>query len=520
MRSSDLWLYQTDTTKVSNVSQMLGETRTLRAMMYLDMTRLWGGDIPFRTWGSQADEDYAMPATQRHLIWEWLIEDLIAAEPTMQYASDIQYGVERAAREFCQGLIALIAMNRGGWYLRPWDGNEPAGVQGDPEVGYMYRHEDYLNYYRIARQYAQKVIEDGRHSLTYSYEKLWYEISNDRYATGDDILFAIPLRGGEYCYWAGLPVETGTHPYGQCTGGMSSSIIYMVSFDSLDVRRDITCVPYKYTASLNQEPLSNLTSTIGTMQNGKWNRLQIESPLGSESTKNSGIDYIFMRYADVLLLFAEAENELNGPTDSAKMALKTVRQRAFASQHWPEKVEAFVNGLNTKEEFFQSIMDERKWEFGGEQIRRFDLARWNKYGQALYDTYFEFVGWGQYVAGVGGNQYADRVREKIWWRPVADPENPGRTLAEFWGLSKQEYVRPQETYDEWTEITIVSNWWRDTNEPGEQAHSYIRGAYAGYINPSNENTVDPNIDPVRYLLPIPSSAIADHKGLLKNYYGY
>ena len=53
-----------------------------------------------------------------------------------------------------------------------------------------------------------------------------------------------------------------------------------------------------------------------------------------------------MRYADVLLMFAEAENQLNGPTEAAKNALARVRSRAFNRADWPEKVDDYVSSVS------------------------------------------------------------------------------------------------------------------------------------------------------------------------------
>lgn len=67
-----------------------------------------------------------------------------------------------------------------------------------------------------------------------------------------------------------------------------------------------------------------------------------------------------MRYSDVLLMLAEAENELNGPTDLAKDALKQVRERAFVnSSKKTEKVDNYVNALADKTSFFEAIVNER-----------------------------------------------------------------------------------------------------------------------------------------------------------------
>lgn len=75
-----------------------------------------------------------------------------------------------------------------------------------------------------------------------------------------------------------------------------------------------------------------------------------------------------MRYADVLLMFAEAENEANGPTADALSALNTVRQRAQVPS---------VSGLS-KTEFFEQIVVERRLEFMYEFHRYFDLIRWER----------------------------------------------------------------------------------------------------------------------------------------------
>ena len=108
---------------------------------------------------------------------------------------------------------------------------------------------------------------------------------------------------------------------------------------------------------------------------------------------NTGINSVRMRFADVLLMYAEAVNERFGPRDDAKEALKRVRRRAFEPSLWANKVESYVESLNSEEEFFRAIMNERKWEFGGESIRKYDLARWNKYNEVIYNLYYEMINW-------------------------------------------------------------------------------------------------------------------------------
>jgi starch-binding outer membrane protein, SusD/RagB family len=92
---------------------------------------------------------------------------------------------------------------------------------------------------------------------------------------------------------------------------------------------------------------------------------------------NSGLNSIIYRLADAYLLYAEAENELNGPTADAYEKINIIRDRAFGNN--PEKR---LSSL-TKDEFRKAIMDERKWELSFEYQRRWDLIRWGKLEEAV-----------------------------------------------------------------------------------------------------------------------------------------
>ena len=104
----------------------------------------------------------------------------------------------------------------------------------------------------------------------------------------------------------------------------------------------------------------------------------MKTPQGPNVQYSSGINWPVIRYADVLLMLAETENELhNGPTDDARDALKEVRRRAFKTEDHARKVDAYVDALDDKDAFFEALVNERAWEFGGEGIRKYDLIRWN-----------------------------------------------------------------------------------------------------------------------------------------------
>ncbi len=89
-----------------------------------------------------------------------------------------------------------------------------------------------------------------------------------------------------------------------------------------------------------------------------------------EGFVQSGINFRALRYADILLLYAEAENELNGPTQIAIDAINQLRTRAQAD---------LLDGTFTQEEFFEKIVIERRLELSLEYHRFFDLTRWSKH---------------------------------------------------------------------------------------------------------------------------------------------
>lgn len=81
----------------------------------------------------------------------------------------------------------------------------------------------------------------------------------------------------------------------------------------------------------------------------------------------SSINAIAFRYADILLMYAEAKNELNQLDDSAYEAINKVRRRAGMPD---------IAAGKTQQEFRAAVRKERKYELAGEGLRLFDIRRW------------------------------------------------------------------------------------------------------------------------------------------------
>ena len=153
------------------------------------------------------------------------------------------------------------------------------------------------------------------------------------------------------------------------------------------------------------------------------------------------------------------------------------------------------------------------WEFGGEGVRKYDLARWNKYGEVISRLYQTEKDWGlaangQYVAGL------DSVPSNIYYHLVDNAET-GHKVLEFRGIN--EYGDGVNQPRGWSTLAFASTWYALNSET--QAYDFIDAIYysfRGYIGKGNEHPTAP----LRYLMPYPSKVITDHRGNIQQQYGY
>lgn len=133
------------------------------------------------------------------------------------------------------------------------------------------------------------------------------------------------------------------------------------SFDARDKRKDLIITEYK-----------NSKGATVSLLNADNTRMFKYVPDPNAVENAHGNDIPVIRYADILLSRAEALNELNGPTDEVMTLIWQVRNRAGM----PEilKKEDF-----TKESVRELLLKERGWEFYGENLRRQDLLRHDKF---------------------------------------------------------------------------------------------------------------------------------------------
>ncbi|WP_199856277.1 RagB/SusD family nutrient uptake outer membrane protein [Lunatibacter salilacus] len=311
-------------------NRLLGEARFLRAYYYYHLVRIFG-QIPLIT--SVIDltspEMYPEPSTV-DAVYNQIVEDLTIAETLGLPFKEVTGRVSMGA---VKSMLSSVYMTMAGYPLQK--GSE---------------------YYQLAANKANEVIQSGQFSLFESYSGLnTVELKNQvehifmiQYAA-----FILPNTVQQ----AILPYNRGISAYNAETGGIFANRDFIATFEEGDKRVQEKQFFYtEYTTRTNR----NESMPLGDYY--LWKFFDEEAQL---STTSSGMNFPVYRYAEVLLTYAEAINEASGPTAEAYQAVNLIRRRA----ELPD-----LSGLS-KDEFRDAVLKERWHELCYENKTWFDMVR-------------------------------------------------------------------------------------------------------------------------------------------------
>lgn len=354
------------------INKLLGESYAIRAYGYFNVVRLWG-DVPFSITPTMDATTFTLPRTSRDEIYDQCIADLQQAIELIPWKKEGGISSERISKQAAYGILARVALHAAGYSLR-WDLNtyDPGSVK-------LAKRTDaarITELYTIAKNACNAVITRNENSLVDNFDKLWRDILTKKY--NDESIWEFGMYGPSHPdvrlgYTSGISAPTGCI-YSKAAPQIAAMPTFYFEYEEGDQRRDVTICNYEIlnasgTASMNAYP----SRTIGKY------RVTWKKDRGSSDSRRD-INAPLLRYADILLMFAEAENELNGVTATAKQAFEQVRLRAF-------KNDASKIGTTPtdKEGFLKAIIQERKLELAFEGTRRTDLVRWG----VQYETLME-----------------------------------------------------------------------------------------------------------------------------------
>lgn len=529
IRSSSLLTSGSETQK-AKMKRYLGESLTLRAMIYFELVRYFG-DVPFKVEISKSDLSNAyLGKTDRDEIMDALMTDLEESIDYLPWAGD-DITTEHVNKGYAHALLAQIAMTKAGWAIRESakEGYETAAYS---DATYPTQRPDAATrtaLYQKALTHLTAVITSGKHELAANFETLWYNQNQRKLVTTTpENLFEIPMGlnvSSELGYTVGVRMNgiTSKYGYGNSSGKMKVTAPLLYSFDPSDQRRDLTVAPFEIKEGEDGTIESMLENAPFALYVGKWDCRKMADDWLQENLKASakhmtGINPIRARYANVLLWFAEVMNELYGPTTadatcgmSAYDALAKVHNRAFATA---QDANAFLTAAKaSKDAMFNAIVDEHAWEFAGEGFRKFELIRWNLLVDKIKEfkqTYLDQLADGStyqknvyfnYIKDVNGNPTKQIDFSSITWYTDASAS------AASYDASAKSFGNGSITSETDTQVRV--------NLPsiscGLVGTATVSGTTITYDEPAVKN---------RYLIPIASTTISASNGMLHNSYGY
>lgn len=316
----------------SQKSTISAEAKFLRAYAYFQLVQLYG-DVPLRTVPVQSVKDGQIERSPQSDIYDLILEDLTEAETGLPTTSS-QEG--RVNSYVAKALLARVYLTMAG---------NPMNVTAN---------------YALAKTKALEVI-DGPYTLLEDFADVF---KNTTY-TSESIWEVIYLIGT-----SNNGKHNQTAPTGNQTAILLPSDDFISSFPVGD-RRNEWGIQDTYTTTGGTEFVSR------TYYNKFIDESQLEAELPPASAQS---DYTFplIRLAEMYLIAAEAENEMNGP-DGAYQYINEVRRRARVDKgdvtHVPD-----LTGLS-QAQFTEAISDERKWELFTEEHAWYDLKRTNSFDQ-------------------------------------------------------------------------------------------------------------------------------------------
>lgn len=336
-------------------AQVLGEARFLRAWSYFYLVRLYG-DVPLLTTSiTDVDDPRVYPSrTPSDSVYAQIIEDLTTAEnaglPMIDNSGRVSLGAVKSLLAEVYLTMAGAPMNAG------------------------------ASYYQMAADKANEVITSNAFGLFSDYLSL-HSVSTEN---TKELIFEIQYLNGvadNPNQGILLPNFKEVSAYGTEIGSTVPTRQFYESFEAGDLRaKDREGFFYTSYYDGGSGALKDLSAPYIY----KHFDIVANGTAGVKGTAVSGLNWMNIRYPQVLLTYAEASNEANGPTQAAYDAVKSIRDRA--------QLTTPALGTFSKETFREFIWKERWHELCYEGVTWFDMIRLRQAYNETTDSFEPFVG--------------------------------------------------------------------------------------------------------------------------------
>ena len=315
------------------IQLLVAEAKFLRAVYYFELVKNWGG-VPLLTEPISVSDANLTRATEAE-IWMQIEKDLTESKDFLPLKSQVTaVNMGRATRGAAYAYLAKAAI--------------------------------YQLKYMEAQDWANEVIKSAQYNLNDTFDKVW-SVQNPN---GNGSIFEIQNSynelydsGSALCVLSRSRADGG---WGFCTPSSN-----LDNFMGDDPRRDYTIIKQgdyvdEEHPSYDTDPTQNMSGRI----NRKYYLSMDDRPEKSEHTR-SPLNHILFRYADLLLLHAEAAY-YNGDESTALTSLNKVRTRV-----------GLEDVVATGQQLIDAIYNERRMELAMEGHRYYDLKRSNRLSDAM-----------------------------------------------------------------------------------------------------------------------------------------
>ncbi len=376
----------------------IAEARAIRGMCYFELVRRFG-NVPLMTSTAMSEQAPSTFVQERpEVVYQFIEKDLVHAAQTLPYATDDTERTNNKFRISKGAALGLLTKVYATW------------------AGYPVKDE---SKWEEAAKTAKVLVESKKHSLLNDYEQLWINTCNGTWDPTESLIeisFYSPTASGgasDPCgrigKWNGVKTTVIAGERGSCAGNVKVIHPFVLKWRTKDLaegedyneetvkdkRLNLSVANYQYNPTKTLYAKGKSDTEAKAIENdrkpemknkekqnytpAKWD---IEKYVQNKLINNdkSNVNWYFLRYSDVLLLYAEALNEWKGsPTPEAYAAINEVRRRAYGNNDHDLK------GLSP-EDFRQAIQDERAYELAFEGHRRMDLVRWGIYYKTVKTT--------------------------------------------------------------------------------------------------------------------------------------
>tara|TARA_B110001450_G_C17663468_1_gene498415 strand:- start:891 stop:2459 length:1569 start_codon:yes stop_codon:yes gene_type:complete len=352
LNTNDIISRVTDNEAINQEAQtdIIADATFIRALCYWHITNLWG-DAPYYTEILTLEEISVLGRTDKETILSGVLADLEFAQANLQSSySDAESG--RASKWAAAIIEAKIYMQQQNWQ---------AGLDKSLEIINESPHI-------IAPTYAE--VFDP--SNEYNAEIIWsLDFAKDMESKFETAFTGRPWQGNSNWRKSHFNPRFGDEPLNSSDKGALRAALNARGewFSGTSLQVASKDFAEKFPVNDLRRPLNVMDNYLGFDLVFPYMAKNMNLNRETSPRFNHSDNRMVFRLADVYLMAAECENELNGPAN-AYQYIHTIRQRAYATQ-----AEWELTGL-LQQEFREAIYDERKWELAGEAHRRYDLIRW------------------------------------------------------------------------------------------------------------------------------------------------